>query len=120
DRPRRPATVVGFAPTKIYVVLDHPPIDLRVSLYNQGKQEGGAWLKVTDDGTRLARRHDTPVVRLGDLVRVIAADDGSVVVADVAIPLRELGDTLIDRVSAAVREWLPRFCQRHGDRPYVV
>ena len=121
QRPRRTATVVGFAPAKIYVVLDDPPLDLRVPLFAQGKHEGGAWLIVTDDGTRLVRRNDdTTIVRLGDLVRVRAEAEGLVVVTDVAIPLAELGDQLIDRASAGLREWLPRFRAAHPAPPYAI
>ncbi|HVV82256.1 MAG TPA: RNB domain-containing ribonuclease [Kofleriaceae bacterium] len=121
QRPRRKATVVGFAPTKIYVVLDEPPIDLRVSLFSQGKQEGGAWLVVTDDGTRLVRRDDdSTIVRLGDLARVRTDDHGAPVVTDVATPLHELGEQLIDRISAALRDWLPRFRAAHPQPPYAV
>lgn len=121
QRPRRTATVVGFAPSKIYIVLDDPPIDLRVALFAQGKQEGGAWLLVTDEGTRLVRKQDgVTVARLGDLVRVRTEDDGAVVVTDVAIPLHELGNLLIDRASDALREWLPRFRARHPAPPYAI
>jgi ribonuclease R len=121
DRPRRAATVVGFAPAKIYLVLDDPPIDLRVPLFAQGKQEGGAWLVVTDDGTRLVRKQEgATVARLGDLVRVRVEDDGAVVVTDVAIPLAELGNLIIDRASEALREWLPRFRARHPAPPYAI
>ncbi len=120
QRPTRTATVVGFAPAKIYVVLDDPPLDLRVSLFAQGKQEGGAWLVVTDDGTRLARQSDdATIVRLGDLVRV-RAEATAVVVTDVAVPLHELGNALIDRASAAIREWLPRFRAAHPQPPYAI
>ncbi len=120
QRPRRSATVLGFAPSKIYVVLDDPPLDLRVSLFAQGKHEGGAWLTVTDDGTRLARRDDATIVRLGDRVRVRVESENVVVVTDVAVPLAELGDQLIDRASAALRDWLPRFRARHAQPPYAV
>ena len=121
ERPRRTATVVGFAPSKIYVVLDDPPLDLRVSLFAQGKQEGGAWLQVTDEGTRLVRKQGgATIARLGDLVRVRAEDEGAVVVTDVAIPLHELGNALIDRISDALREWLPRFRERHRAPPYAI
>lgn len=120
QRPARTATVVGFAPAKIYVVLDEPPLDLRVSLFAQGKHEGGAWLVVTDDGTRLARQSDdATIVRLGDLVRVRAEATG-VVVTDVAMPLHELGNALIDRTSAAVRAWLPHFRAKHPHPPYAI
>ncbi len=118
QRKRRSATVVGFAPSKIYVVLDDPPLDLRVSLFAQGKHEGGAWLLVTDDGTRLARRDDdVTIVRLGDMVRVRAEADGVVIVTDVAVPLTELGELIIDRASAALCEWLPRFRAQHPGAP---
>jgi ribonuclease R len=121
QRPRRTATVVGFAPSKIYIVLDDPPLDLRVTLFAQGKHEGGHWLVVADDGTRLVRRQDGgTIARLGDLVRVRTADDGTVIVTDVAIPLHELGNTLIDRASAALREWLPRYRERHRAPPYAI
>lgn len=121
QRPLRTGTVVGFAPAKIYLVLDEPPIDLRVPLFAQGKQEGGAWLVVTDDGTRLARKDDaTTVVRLGDLVRVRAENEGLVVVTEVATPLAELGNRLIDEVSAAVCAWLPRFRARHPGPPCAI
>ncbi len=121
QRPTRTATVVGFAPAKIYVVLDDPPLDLRVPLFAQGKHEGGAWLLVTDDGTRLARKDDdVTIARLGDLVQVRAESDSVVVVTDAAVPLRELGELLIDRISAATVEWLPRFRARHPQPPYAV
>lgn len=82
ERPRRPATVVGIVGSRIHVLLDDPPIDLRVPMAEQGKVEGGAWLVVVDEGARLVRErdHDT-VCRLGDAVHVRAIDGGAVVIA---------------------------------------
>lgn len=62
DRPRRIGTVVGFAPSKIHIVLDDPPIDVRAT-------------RKSDDLT---------ICRLGDEVAVRAAAPDAVVIADVA------------------------------------
>jgi hypothetical protein len=112
-RVRHTGTIVGFAPGRIHVVLDHPPLDLRVPLIEQGKLERGAWLTVVDDGARLARKDGTTVCRLGDEVQVAAVTPEAVVIATVVKPLPELHDELIDQVSAAVRAWLPRFRAAH-------
>jgi ribonuclease R len=83
DRPLRTATVVGLASSKIFAVLDDPPIDVRASLFAQGKALGGAWLDVVDEGSRLVRRDgDAAVCRLGDAVQLRAvAPDAVIVVA---------------------------------------
>lgn len=84
ERPLRTATVVGFAPSKIHLVLDDPPIDVRATLFDQAKQIGGGWLIVTDDGARLARKSDDlTVARLGDAVEVRATAPDAVVIAGV-------------------------------------
>jgi len=83
ERPRRTGTVVGFAPSKIYIVLDHPPIDVRATLFDQAKQHGGGWLIVADEGARLARKSDDlTIARLGDCVQVRATAPDAVVIAD--------------------------------------
>lgn len=83
ERPLRTGTVVGFAPSKIYIVLDDPPIDVKATLFDQSKQHGGGWLQITDDGARLARkRDDLTIARLGDQVAVRATAPDAVVIAD--------------------------------------
>lgn len=112
-RVRHTGTIVGFAPGRIHVVLDDPPLDVRVPLIEQGKLERGAWLTVIDDGARLARKDGTTVCRLGDEVQVAAVTPEAVVIATVVKPLPELHDELIDQASAALRAWLPRFRAAH-------
>ncbi len=113
DRPRRTGTVVGLAPGRIHVVLDAPPIDVRVPLAEQGKLEGGAWLTSVEDGARLTRKDGSTVCRLGDEVQVVACGADAVVIDVVVKPLPELHDELIDAASAALRAWLPRYRQDH-------
>jgi hypothetical protein len=65
------------------VLLDDPPIDVRVPLFEQGKQLGGAWLVVVDEGARLLRKDNgATVCRLGDEVHVRAATAEAVVMVD--------------------------------------
>ena len=113
ERPRRTGTVVGLAPGRIHVVLDAPPIDVRVPLAEQGKLEGGAWLTSVEDGARLTRKDGSTVCRLGDEVQVVAVGADAVVIDVVVKPLPELHDELIDAASAALRAWLPRYRQEH-------
>ena len=113
QRVRHTGTIVGFAPGRIHVVLDHPPLDVRVPLIEQGKLEGGAWLTVVDDGARLARKDGTTVCRLGDEVQVVAVAPEVVVIATVVKPLPEFHDEVVDAASAALRAWLPRFRAAH-------
>lgn len=85
ERPLRTATVVGFTPSKIYLVLDDPPIDVRATFFEQAQQHGGGWLVVTDDGARLARKtDDLTIARLGDEVQVRATAPDAVVVVHAA------------------------------------
>jgi ribonuclease R len=80
DRPARTGTVVGLASSKIFVVLDDPPIDTRAPLFEQGKLLGGAWLNVVDEGARLVRRDDSSTVCvLGDEVHVRAVAPDAIV-----------------------------------------
>lgn len=113
ERPRHTGTIVGFAPGRIHVVLDAPPLDVRVPLIEQGKLEGGAWLTAVDDGARLARKDGSTVARLGDQVRTVAVTAEAVVIEAVVLPLPELHDQLVDAASAALRAWLPRFRAAH-------
>lgn len=117
-RPRRTGTVVGFASGRIHVVLDDPPIDVRVPLAEQGKREGG-WLEIIDDGARLvckaaAAASSTPdiVCRLGDAVRVTAITAEAVVIDAVELTLSELHDAIADRASDALVGWLGRLRAR--------
>lgn len=81
ERPARTGTVVGLVPSRVHILLDDPPIDVRAPLFEQGKHEGGAWLDVADDGARLIRRDDhATICRLGDEVRVRAVSADAVVV----------------------------------------
>jgi ribonuclease R len=80
ERPRRVGTVVGLVSSRVHVLLDDPPIDLRVPLFEQGKQSGGTWLVVVDEGARLIRKDNGETVcRLGDEVRVKAVSLDAVV-----------------------------------------
>jgi exoribonuclease R len=82
ERPRRTGTVVGLVASRIHVLLDDPPIDVRVPLYEQGKLLGGVWLVVVDEGARLIRKDTTDTVcRLGDEVHVRAVGPDSVVLS---------------------------------------
>jgi ribonuclease R len=83
ERPRRRGTVVGLVSSRIHVLLDDPPLDLRVPLYEQGKLLGGAWLVVVDEGARLLRKDNgATVVRLGDEVEVAAVTAEAVVMVN--------------------------------------
>jgi ribonuclease R len=82
ERPRRTGTVVGLVSSRVHVLLDDPPLDVRVPLYEQGKQMGGAWLAVVDEGARLIRKDNAETVcRLGDEVKVRAVAPDAVVLA---------------------------------------
>jgi ribonuclease R len=100
DRPARSGTVTGFAPSKVHVLLDHPPIDVRAPLHAQGKQHGGAWLTIVDDGTRLARDKGATVCRLGDQVDVRAVARDAVVIVgantDAVAPAAPLPDPITE------------------------
>jgi ribonuclease R len=81
DRPRRLGTIVGLVSSRVHVLLDDPPIDLRVPLFEQGKQLGGAWLTVVDEGARLVRKDSGDTVcRLGDAIHVRAVGPDAVVI----------------------------------------
>ncbi len=80
-RPRRRGTVVGLVPSKVHVLLDDPPIDVRVPLYEQGKLMNGAWMVVVDEGARLIRKDSgAQICRLGDEVSVVAVAPDAVVI----------------------------------------
>lgn len=83
QRPRRSGTVVGLVSSRIHVLLDDPPLDVRVPLFEQGKLLGGAWLVVADEGARLLRKDNgNTVVRLGDEVEVRAVTAEAVVLVN--------------------------------------
>lgn len=70
-RPRRPGTVVGLAPDKAYVVLDDPPLELKVYARDLGGRA-----RLVDDDTALAveRPDGRLVIRLGARLELVAAD----------------------------------------------
>lgn len=80
ERPARTGTVMGFSSSKIHVLLDDPPLDVRVSFFDQGKRLGGTWIEVVDDGARaVVRGKGTTLWRLGDEVRAQASGAEAVV-----------------------------------------
>lgn len=67
-RPRRAGTVVGLAPDKAYVVLDEPPLELKVYARDLGGRA-----RLVDDETALAvTGPDAPTLHLGDRVTLVA------------------------------------------------
>lgn len=76
-RPRRRATVMGVAKSKVHVSLDDPPLDLKLYLRELGQVLGGAWLAPSDDGvTLLEEKSGREVFSVGDAIelRTLALD----------------------------------------------
>lgn len=70
NRPRHRGTIVGLTLAKVYVVLDDPPID--VKLYAGDLER--AWktaLALADGGTAL--RGDTHALRIGDAIELVVS-----------------------------------------------
>jgi ribonuclease R len=80
ERPNRLGTVMGIAGSKVHVLLEAPPIDVKVALRDQGQHAGGTWLECIDDGASLVERESRKIVcMLGDAVRVRAVSAESAV-----------------------------------------
>lgn len=63
-------TVMGLTRGKVHVMLDLPPIDVKVYMRHQQRVAKGGELKVSDDGSVLADARGATVCRLGDAVEV--------------------------------------------------
>ncbi len=70
-RPRRPGTVMGVSRSKVHVVLDEPPIDVKVYIHHLSRRLGGRVAQGRDrvtlrraDGTRLHTVGDEVAVRV--------------------------------------------------------
>ncbi|MBI4957272.1 MAG: RNB domain-containing ribonuclease [Myxococcales bacterium] len=83
ERPLRRGTVMGIAGSKVHVLLDHPPIDVKVALRDQGAELGGAWLEGVDEGEKLVVKGKTRIIcRLGDEVNLRAIGPDAAVMVD--------------------------------------
>lgn len=74
-RPRRRATVMGIAGTKVHVSLDDPPLDLKLYLKELDEVLGGVWLKASEDGVALReQRTGREVFAVGDAIELRTMD----------------------------------------------
>lgn len=79
-RPRRKATVMGIAGSKVHVSLDDPPLDLKLYLKELGQVLGGVWLKASEDGVALREeKSGREIFAVGDAIelRTMGLDGGS-------------------------------------------
>jgi ribonuclease R len=72
QRQRRLGTVMGLAPTRVYVQLDEPALDVKVYVQDLEAQMGSR-LVLTEPGVQLSDPDGVVVLRLGDPVRVTVA-----------------------------------------------
>ena len=73
ERTRHRGTLVGLRPTRAYVLLDEPPVDVKVYLRDLESSLGGP-VDLDEHGISVVRQDDgQPVMSLGDPVDVVVA-----------------------------------------------
>lgn len=75
ERPAHRGTVMGITSSKVHVELDTPGLDVKLYVRDLGKQLGGAWLELVDEGAKLVTRDGGELVcAVGDEVDVRVVD----------------------------------------------
>lgn len=72
QRPTMKGTVLGATPSRLYLQLDQPPVEVKVHLEDLAARSGGQW-RLADDEVSIASPEAATPIRLGDRVRVRVA-----------------------------------------------